>query len=225
MRRPSPIHRLSGGQRKRVSIASELLTEPSLIFLDEPTSGLDPGLEEALMLLLRELSYKGKTIVLVTHTLDHIDLCDSVALVMDGRLAFFGPAAEAKAHFGIDHMVNLYTRLKEKTGEAWSADFAGPGLPPGGEAEPPATAPEPPRARGAGGLRQLAILASRYFRTVSRDGKNAVLLIAQAPLIAGLIGLSLLYGGSDIAYTKPKNTILFLLAMTAVWFGCSNAAR
>ena len=95
-RRDLPIQRLSGGQRKRVSIATELLTEPSLIFLDEPTSGLDPGLEEALMLLLRELSYKGKTIVLVTHTLDHIDLCDSVALVMDGRLAFFGPAAEAR---------------------------------------------------------------------------------------------------------------------------------
>ena len=79
------------------------------------------------------------------------------------------------------------------------------------------------RARGA--LRQLAILTSRYFRTVTRDGRNAALLLAQAPLIAYLIGLSLLYGGSDIAYTKPKNTILFLLAMTAVWFGCSNAAR
>jgi len=225
-RRDIPIHRLSGGQRKRVSIATELLTEPSLIFLDEPTSGLDPGLEEALMLLLRELSYKGKTIVLVTHTLDHIDLCDSVALVMDGRLAFFGPAAEAKAHFAIDHMVNLYTRLKEKSGEAWSADFAAPEV---RRAEPPATpepaAPEARRPQGARPLRQLAILTNRYFRTVTRDGRNAALLIAQAPLIAGLIGLSLLYGGSDIAYTKPKNTILFLLAMTAVWFGCSNAAR
>ena len=224
-RRHVPIHRLSGGQRKRVSIATELLTEPSLIFLDEPTSGLDPGLEEALMLLLRELSYKGKTIVLVTHTLDHIDLCDSVALVVDGRLAFFGPAAEAKTHFGIDHIVNLYTRLKEKSGEAWSADFTALG--PGAEA-PGARSADPPVARrrhGAGRLRQLAILTSRYFRTVTRENRNAALLIAQAPLIAGLIGLSLLYGGSDIAYTKPKNTILFLLAMTAVWFGCSNAAR
>jgi ABC-type multidrug transport system ATPase subunit/pSer/pThr/pTyr-binding forkhead associated (FHA) protein len=223
-RRDLPIRRLSGGQRKRVSIATELLTEPSLIFLDEPTSGLDPGLEEALMLLLRELSYKGKTIVLVTHTLDHIDLCDAVALVMDGRLAFFGPAAAAKAHFEIDHMVNLYTRLKEKPGEAWSADFAPPGI--AGPVPAAATdAPEIHRPRGAGPLRQLAILTSRYLRTVTRDTRNAALLIAQAPLIAGLIGLSLLYGRSDIAYTKPKNTILFLLAMTAVWFGCSNAAR
>jgi len=91
---------------------------------------------------------------------------------------------------------------------------------------PPDTAlPDMHHRVGVGGLRQLAILTGRYFRTVTRDAKNAGLLIAQAPLIAGLIGLSLLYGGSDIAYTKPKNTILFLLAMTAVWFGCSNAAR
>ena len=226
-RRHAPIHRLSGGQRKRVSIATELLTEPSLIFLDEPTSGLDPGLEEALMLLLRELSYKGKTVVLVTHTLDHIELCDAVALVVDGRLAFFGTAADARAHFEIDHMVNLYTRLKEKAGEAWSKDFAVPAVPvdKDGEREKTRRAEGAPRPPGVGPLRQLAVLTSRYFRTVTRDSRNALLLIAQAPLIAYLIGLSLLYGGSDIAYTKPKNTILFLLAMTAVWFGCSNAAR
>jgi ABC-type multidrug transport system ATPase subunit/pSer/pThr/pTyr-binding forkhead associated (FHA) protein len=216
------IGRLSGGQRKRVSIATELLTEPNLIFLDEPTSGLDPGLEEALMLLMRELSYKGKTVVLVTHVLDHIDLCDSVALVMDGRLAFFGSAADARAHFGIDHMVNLYTRLKEKPAEAWSREFEPLAHLPAA-AEPPGPPVPPPASPGA--LRQLAILTSRYFRTITRDARNAFLLVAQAPVIAALIGLSLLYGPSDVAFTKPKNTILFLLSLTAVWFGCSNAAR
>jgi ABC-type multidrug transport system ATPase subunit/pSer/pThr/pTyr-binding forkhead associated (FHA) protein len=231
-RRDSPIHRLSGGQRKRVSIAAELLTEPNLLFLDEPTSGLDPGLEEALMLLLRELSYKGKTVVLVTHTLDNIHLCDALALLVDGRLAFYGNPREARTYFDIEHMVGLYTRLKEKSGEAWQRQFrkaeAHERLIDQPLATAPAAAPAKAAAdrRGGPGLfRQLAVLTARYYRTLTRDTRNALLLVAQAPLIAGLIGLSLLYGQSDIAYTKPKNTILFLLALTAVWFGCSNAAR
>ena len=76
------------------------------------------------MLLLRELSYKGKSVVLVTHTLDNIHLCDAVVLLVDGRLAFHGPAAEARERFGIEHMVNLYARLKEKTAAQWQAEFA-----------------------------------------------------------------------------------------------------
>jgi hypothetical protein len=69
------------------------------------------------------------------------------------------------------------------------------------------------------------VLAARYLKTLTRDRRNALLLVGQAPLVAALIGLSLLYGASDVAYTKPKNTLLFLLSLTAVWFGCSNAAR
>ncbi len=231
-RADTPIHRLSGGQRKRVSIAAELLTEPALLFLDEPTSGLDPGLEEALMLLLRELSYKGKTVVLVTHTLDNIHLCDGIVLLVDGKLVFHGSAAEARGHFSIDHMVNLYARLKEQTAAEWQQAFrASPQhaervASPLAKAHPGETRRDAPSsATGAGPLRQLAILTARYFTTLTRDARNALLLVGQAPLIAALIGLSLLYGRSDVAFTKPKNTILFLLALTAVWFGCSNAAR
>ncbi|HET6899683.1 MAG TPA: FHA domain-containing protein, partial [Vicinamibacteria bacterium] len=224
-RADTAIHLLSGGQRKRVSIASELLTEPTLLFLDEPTSGLDPGLEEALMLLLRELSYKGKSVVLVTHTLDNIHLCDAVVLLVDGRLAFHGPAAEARRRFGIEHMVNLYARLKEKTAAQWQAEFAGPAGP---SAPAPVPVPVPlaiPARRGARAGRQLPILSRRYLATLTRDARNAWMLLGQAPLIAALIGLSLLYGPADVAFTKPKNTILFLLALVAVWFGCSNAVR
>ena len=235
-RREIEIARLSGGQRKRVSIATEILTEPALLFLDEPTSGLDPGLEEALMLLLRELSYKGKTVVLVTHTLDNIHLCDSVVLLVDGRLAFCGPPDEARAYFGIGHLIGLYGRLKEKPAAEWQAEFRGSE----GHAKrvegPLAAAPAATAgsiaatgrlavASAPGALRQWGVLTRRYLETLTRDRRNALLMLAQAPLIAGLIGLSLLYGVSDVAYAKPKNTLLFLLALTSVWFGCSNAAR
>src|SRR5262249_58877944 len=144
----------------------------------------------------------------------------------DGRMAFPGPAAEVRAHFGIDHMVTLYARLKEKTAAQRQAAFAA--IAPAAAAAPPAAAAGPPAAGTSGGARgwgQLRVLTARYLETLTRDARNAWLLLAQAPLVAALIGLSLLYGQSDIAYTKPKNTILFLLALTAVWFGCSNAVR
>lgn len=221
-----PVHRLSGGQRKRVSIAAELLTQPDVLLLDEPASGLDPGLEESLMLLLRELSYQGTTVVIVTHTLDNVHLCDSVVLLAEGRLVFHGGPAQARAHFGLRHLVELYGKLKQKPSADWQALWA--------TARPPTT-PQPAEALApldvhrSGGLarslRQAVVLTSRYLTVLTRDRRNLALLLLQAPLVAGLIGLSLQYGTSEIAYTKPRNTVLFLAALTAVWFGCSNAAR
>src|SRR5439155_10542211 len=113
----------------------ELLTEPDLLLLDEPTSGLDPGLEESLMLLLRELSHKGKTVAIVTHTLDHIALCDELVVLAGGRLVFSGRPAAALGHFGLAHPAQLYVRLKEHSAEEWFAS-----LPPA-EATPPAALP------------------------------------------------------------------------------------
>lgn len=232
-RREMEVHSLSGGQRKRVSIAAELLTEPNLLFLDEPTSGLDPGLEESLMLLLRELSYKGKTVVLVTHTLDNIHLCDAVVLMVDGFLGFYGTPEEARSYFGIEHMVNLYARLKERPGADWHDRFQQTEVCARRVVQPlevvakatPGPVTPAPRSERVGARRQFRVLTTRYLRMTGRDTRNALLLLLQAPIIAGLIGLSMLYGSSEIAYTKPKNTLLFLLALTAVWFGCSNAAR
>jgi ABC-type multidrug transport system ATPase subunit len=98
------VRDLSGGQRKRVSIAAELLAEPWIFFLDEPTSGLDPGLEKVMMDTLRQLADEGRTIVLVTHATNNItNNCDQVAFMMPGgQLAYFGPPAEAIKFFAVD---------------------------------------------------------------------------------------------------------------------------
>lgn len=99
-RKDLQITKLSGGQRKRVSIGVELLTKPGLFFLDEATSGLDPGTEAELMRLLRQLADDGRTIVLITHATKNVMMCDKVIfLAKGGYLAFYGPPEEALMFF------------------------------------------------------------------------------------------------------------------------------
>lgn len=107
------VSRLSGGQRKRVSIAVELLAEPGLFFLDEPTSGLDPGLEKKLMYTMRRLADEGRTILLVTHATANINQCTQVAFLANGRLMYFGPPKEALTFFGASDFADIYTRLSQ----------------------------------------------------------------------------------------------------------------
>src|SRR5207248_323974 len=112
-RRNLLVSKLSGGQRKRVSIALELLAKPSIFFLDEPTSGLDPGLDRKMMFLLRKLADKGHTIVLVTHATNNINSCDYVCfLCQGGRLAYFGPPEEAKSYFSKTDFAEIYSSLE-----------------------------------------------------------------------------------------------------------------
>lgn len=108
------VSQLSGGQRKRVSISSELLADPSLFFLDEPTSGLDPGLEKKMMYTLRKLADSGRTIVLVTHATANITQCDHVVFMADGRMVWFGPPSEALQFFNVTSgdFADIYTKLE-----------------------------------------------------------------------------------------------------------------
>ena len=119
------IRKLSGGQKKRASIAVELLADPKLFFLDEPTSGLDPGTEKNLMLTLRRLSKEqNKTIIMVTHTTQNLHLCDKVIFMgSGGRLCFCGNVNAAKAFYQTDDLVNIYNMTAENP-EGWARRFA-----------------------------------------------------------------------------------------------------
>jgi ABC transport system ATP-binding/permease protein len=119
------ISSLSGGQRKRVSIAAELLSEPSLFFLDEPTSGLDPGLDKHMMNTLNQLSDNGRTIVLTTHATNNINNnCNLVAFMAFGRLVYYGPPRDAPAFFGVNDFSDIYNLFKDpKDAETCEARF------------------------------------------------------------------------------------------------------
>ncbi len=109
------IKKLSGGQRKRASIAVELLADPPLFFLDEPTSGLDPGLEQKMMKMLRGLADGGKTIILVTHATANITECHQVAFMSQGRLVYYGPPRQAGEFFDVggDNFADIYTKISD----------------------------------------------------------------------------------------------------------------
>jgi ABC-type multidrug transport system ATPase subunit len=202
-RRQLLISKLSGGQRKRVSIALELLAKPSVFFLDEPTSGLDPGLDRKMMLLLRKLADKGHTIVLVTHATNNINACDYVCfLCQGGRLAYYGPPNEAKAYFGKTDFAEIYSAL-EPTEE-------NPNVPAEAEArfkqspdyrryvvEPLQQGPagrinldaqtvaiKPPKRGNP--WKQFSLLSMRYLELIFNDRVNLAILLLQAPII-GLI--------------------------------------
>ncbi len=235
------IARLSGGQRKRVSIAVELLAHPSILFLDEPTSGLDPGLDKTVMTLLADLCAKGHTVVLVTHTTENIGFCTQVAFLAGaGRLVYYGLPAEATTFFGVASFADIYRLFDGDPAEAerraalfqaspqYAAYVAGrrrtsaQGAAPAGTAAP---APLTARQLRVAAWRQLTILTRRYAEVIWRDRVNLALLLAQTPVVAALLALV----SSPDSFTQGQGfrteQVLLMLALTAIWFGIINAAR
>lgn len=205
-RRHLLVKKLSGGQRKRVSIALELLANPSLFFLDEPTSGLDPGLDRKMMFLLRKLADKGHTVILVTHATNNINTCDYVCfLAQGGHLAFFGPPDEAKAYFGKTDFAEIYTSLEpaeenaDTPGEAEARfklskeyqEYVAKPL----KSEPSTAGlngqPKEIKQRKKRGnpLTQFILLFQRQLELLRNDRSTLLILLMQAPLVALLLML------------------------------------
>ncbi len=240
------ISQLSGGQRKRVNIAVELLDRPPVLFLDEPTSGLDPGLDHKLLELLRRLADRGHTVVLATHEMRDIQGCDYVCfLAPGGRLVYYGPPTGLKKQFGKDDYAEIYNAIYDDP-DRWVALFRqspdylqyveGPRMQSQTRTE---TAHRrggvhPVNRRKAPPLRQLRLLTMRYFELLLRDRANLLILLAQAPIIAVLTTFltdkNVVANITNPLYLGPPQDIfaqatLFIMACSAIWFGTINAAR
>ncbi|GAA4683907.1 hypothetical protein GCM10023215_18080 [Pseudonocardia yuanmonensis] len=232
------IDTLSGGQRKRTSVALELLTRPSLLFLDEPTSGLDPGLDKSVMQTLRGLADGARTVVVVTHSVLNLDLCDRLlVLAPGGHVAFFGPPREALEYFGAPDYAEMFLLLERVPGETLAARYresrqhsryvAQPtaGMPRIVERRAPEAAP---RQQGFGA--QLAVLCRRYLAVIAADRQYAIFLVALPLVLAALARL--VPGGSGLSTTRAlelqevqPSQLMLVLVLGGALMGIAAAIR
>jgi ABC-type multidrug transport system ATPase subunit len=210
---------LSGGQRKRASIAVELLTDPGVFFLDEPTSGLDPITGAELVARLRELADHSTTVVFTTHSVEDLVQCDRVVcMASGGRVAFVGTIAEALARFDVATVTDLYRAL-----ETTSAP-----VPPPLPATPPA--PRPPavdrtKARVgravAGAWTQWTVLTRRTFETLVRNRLTLAILLGSPALVVAMFVVLFRAGAFDFADPSPSSMVMigFWVVFAAFFFG------
>ena len=115
---------LSGGQRRRLALAMEMTSQPEILLCDEVTSGLDPRSEDEIVRLLHSLSrHKNRLVLSVTHSLEHLDLYDSVLVLYRGVVAYHGPAEFLAHYFSVDSPDKLYERLDLRQPEEWAASW------------------------------------------------------------------------------------------------------
>ncbi|WP_062989683.1 FHA domain-containing protein [Nocardia anaemiae] len=229
------IDRLSGGQRKRVSVALELLTKPSLLFLDEPTSGLDPGLDKTVMEMLSELAHDGRTVIVVTHSVANLDSCDRLlVLVPGGRLAYYGPPGEGLRQFAQRSWAEVFQGFDREEERDWAGEFRNSprfenyvavGLTDDvGPAQVHRPAPPPaPQSK----LSQLSTLCRRYLAVIASD-RSYLALLGLMPLILGGL-IAAIPAGEGFAGTPGSNvdapTKLMVLAFAACFVGTGNSIR
>ncbi|MFF7202741.1 FHA domain-containing protein [Streptomyces sp. NPDC008141] len=229
-RADQPIHSLSGGQRKRVSVALELMTKPSLLFLDEPTSGLDPGMDRSVMHMLRGLADDGRTVVVVTHSVLSLDVCDRLlVLAPGGRIAYYGPPDEALPFFGFEQWPEAFEAFENDRDRDWAGAYrdsplqrryiANASPQPHQPQESAAAFVAPPKAQSWGS--QLNTLVRRYAAALSADRTFLVIMIA-LPFVMGAMARAL--AGSRLTQETAMNALL-ILCVGGVLIGAANAVR
>ncbi|GAA1220275.1 FHA domain-containing protein [Streptomyces aureus] len=231
---------LSGGQRKRVSVALELLTKPSLIFLDEPTSGLDPGMDRDVMQLLRGLADDGRTVLVVTHSVAELAICDKLLVMAPGgSVAYFGPPEEALNFFGYSTWADVFSAFENYRDYDWAGRWKGSqhyqmyaadidAVAAQSVHMPPPQAMKPPKPQGWGS--QLWTLIRRYTSVIASD-KGFLGLMVILPAVLGVVSTVI---PADFGLGPPKppsrfngdaGTIMLILAVGMCFSGAANSVR
>lgn len=231
---------LSGGQRKRVSVALELLTKPSLIFLDEPTSGLDPGMDRDVMQLLRGLADDGRTVLVVTHSVAELAICDKLLVMAPGgSVAYFGPPEEALNFFGYQTWADVFSAFENYRDYDWAGRWKGSqhyqmyaadidAVAAQSVHMPPPQAIKPPKPQGWGS--QLWTLIRRYTSVIASD-KGFLGLMVILPAVLGIVSVVI---PADFGLAPPEppskfngdaGTIMLILAVGMCFSGAANSVR
>ncbi|RDI64460.1 FHA domain-containing protein [Nocardia pseudobrasiliensis] len=182
------VDRLSGGQRKRASVALELLTGPALLLLDEPTSGLDPALDRQVMTMLRELADAGRTVIVVTHSVACLDMCDQVLLLAPGgKTAFCGHPAAVGHFLGTSDWAEIFARVAADPDRAFAnyRSRQAAAVPPPPPAAQRGVAGQPPKSSG---WKQFSTLSRRQVRLILADRGYLAFLVV-LPFVLGVLSL------------------------------------
>jgi ABC-type multidrug transport system ATPase subunit len=207
---------LSGGERKRASIAVELLTDPSVFFLDEPTSGLDPLTSAEVVARLRGLADQSATVVFTTHSVEDLRACDRIVfLARGGRVAFVGRVEDALERFGVASVLEVYERLTEIDATS--------------DASPVVAREEPARADArtmtarpvANALTQWRVLTHRTIDTITRNRLTLAILLGSPALVVGMFAVLFRPGAFDFAAPSPSSMVMigFWIVFAAFFFG------
>ncbi|MFI2781959.1 ABC transporter ATP-binding protein/permease [Streptomyces sp. ALB3] len=234
------ITSLSGGQRKRVSVALELLTKPSLIFLDEPTSGLDPGMDRDVMQLLRGLADDGRTVLVVTHSVAELAICDKLLVMAPGgSVAYFGPPEEALNFFGYTSWADVFSAFENYRDYDWAGRWRGSqhyqmyAADIDAVAAQPVHMPSPQQMRPpkpSGWAAQLWTLMRRYVSVIASD-KGFLLLMVLLPAVLGVVSVvipaefGLAEPDPPSRFNGKAGTIMLILAVGMCFAAAANSVR
>ena len=215
------IGSISGGQRKRISIAVELISDPDILFLDEPTSPLDPQTIVELLDLVKKLTSEGRTVIMVTHKPSDLDYLDKVIFMAacsdekyyeGGGVCFFDVPEKIKSHFKVTESWEVFKLISSKKAQIKINEYKNSHISKSGKS----ITNKNKVSSQSSPISQYLWLTYRYFTIKFNDRVNSAIMLVQAPIIAILICM---------IFPRITSAVLFISAISAIWFGCNNAAR